>query len=535
MRSKKGSLVLSLMASGTVAATIAVTHQVAQNFSTGKAQGLNQQQAFLLAQESIALATLMVQKNSVVCSNVQMRTGDSLEQQVRGCRLKPLPREDGTGALDDDGEVNEIANKFYKDLKLDGDPPGDRTSWFETISLDFNKMEGKKALVFNRLERNGQKLENNYHPRFKDAEITWAVRSSNDPSIREALALSKKGVVCRNTKTLTEVEGQCDVSPLGMEHSLYAHEVMSRGVQCKDSNGQNIADTMCDYYDAKDNDDSIIFVSVVVPYKEPGVAADKKIVMNAAVRRPVSITHARPVTETSCAMKCESAYSENYENQQYSRCVGLSDYDNPDDIDTLGFYPEGTDLLRAEIKVNNKGPGILYDMNLKREDIDVDTRRQLGARIVQAREFGNKPLGPGGSRTVSDVIPCYFSSYYEVSVKNISCTCREAAPGSGTSQIGPDGSVCNGTLVCDNVVPSPSEVARANKDAGQPLDCATFSGKLPPLTNSYLTRAQSLCTGLSTNKPSFCTSAAVRAGCTSNTRHLPGSGSTPRRSDMGEW
>ena len=530
IKNKRGSLVLSLMASGTVAATIMVTHQVAQNFSSGKAQGLSQQQAFLLAQESVALASLMVQKNVVVCSNVRIPKSDGgWENQVRGCyRTKPLPLENAEGTADSDGEINKIANAFYKELKLDTNPPGDRTSWFENIDLDFNLMEGKKALVFNKLEQDGVNLKNNYHPRFKNAEITWAVRSANDPSIREALSLSDIGVTCRDTRTLVEREGTCPAEPLSMKHSLHSHAIESNDIKCKDSNNNNIANSKCDYYAVKDNDKSIVFISVAVPFQSDA-KKNQKIVMNAAVRRPVAVYHVEPTASTSCSMRCESAINENYKENPYPRCVGLSDHNSVDNTDELTRYAAGMQLSATKLKVINKGPGILYDMNLKREDVDLDTGLQLGARIVKAREFGGNSVGPGGHRIVNDLVPCYYSSYYEINVKNISCTCREGRPGDSSTQIGPDGSVCNGTLVCNNVIKPPTSVARTTPASPSPVSCAQSSSNLAPLANSWLTRSQGLCSG--SNQPPFCSGATTRAGCTSPQRNLPGSGSTPPRAN----
>ena len=513
IKNKKGSLVLSLMASATVATTIMVTHQVAQNFSSGKAQGLSQQQAFLLAQESVALASLMVQKNVVVCSNVRMTDSNgNLKNQVRGCyRGNPLPREDILGELKSDGEVNKVAHAFYEELKLDTNPPGDRDSWFENIDLNFNKMEGKKALVFNKLKQDGVNLKNNYHPRFKNAEITWAVRSTNDPAIREALSLSDIGVTCRNTRTLIEREGTCPSHPLDMRHSLYSHSVAEADIQCKDSDGNNIADSKCDYYAVKDSDSSIVFISVAVPYQS-AVKKNQKIVMNAAVRRPVAVYHIQPESGSSCSMNCEPAISENYDGN-FPRCVGLSDYrPNDNRIAETDALPVGTQLLRTKLKVINKGPGILFDMSLKREDVDMDTNLQLGGRIVKAREFkitdDPRPVGPRGSRPIYDLIPCYYSSYYEINVKSISCTCQEGGPGSGT-QIGPDGSICRGTLSCDNVVKPPTSIVRvapATPPPIPPLPCSNNANtNTPPLANSSLTRAQGLCSGPASTRPSFCT------------------------------
>ncbi len=545
MLGKKGSLVLSLMASGVVAATIMATHQVAQNFASGAAQGLNQQQAFILAQKSIALATLMVQKNVVICSNAQIgNENDGWKKQVRGCyQIGPLPREDLDGNSNPNGVVNKIAHDFYDSLGLLGQPPSGKPSWFKTVNLPSpynNQMEGKAYLVFNPLDTD---LKNDYHTLFKNAEITWAVRNANDPSVRAALSIADKGVICRDTRTLLEVDGLCPYAPPTKEDDDYPLDMRLNyagymgmpSVLCKikDSNGQYTVDgahTVCDYYPVQDSDDSMVFVSVVVPYQVSKDVKKQKIVMNAAVRRPFSTFHIRPIASESCAMKCESAYNEHYDNE-YPRCVGLSDYNTIQNAAVLGNYPKGTQLLRKELKVLNKGPGVLFDIALKREDLDRDTKSSLGQHIVRAREFASgsspRPVGPGGSRVIQDLIPCYYSSYYEVNVKRMNCTCRQRRIGTlGTDVTGPDGSVCRGTLTCDGVIQGPHVVARASGTSVQPFSCPA-PATLPALANSQLTAVQALCQR--NNWPGCSGSAISLGGCMTSTRPLPGGGSTPPR------
>ena len=527
------------MASGAVAATIMATHQVAQNFARGSAQGLNQQQAFILAQKSISLATLMVNKNVVVCSNARIKDGiDGWNNQVRGCyRMEPLAREDREGKLTPEGEINKIAHDFYGKLDLDT-PPSGQNSWFTKINLNFGQMEGKEALIFNALDSN---LENNSHSLFKNTEVTWAIRNTNDPSIREALSYTQKGVICRDQMMLEKPNGYCPPTPrvnnksiknnpLDMKYGLDSHLAsIPDGLACKDSQGgRDLPGTFCDYYSIKDSDESIIFISAVVPYQRSGNEKKQKIVMNAAVRRPLSVVHIRPVGSQSCSMKCESATNKHYENE-FPRCVGLSDYSIlSNGTPGVDNYPEGTQLLQKELGVLNKGPGVLFDIALKREDIDMDKRSQLGAHIVSAREFLNgsdpSPIGPGGSRIIQDLVPCYYSSYYEVNVKRVTCTCRQGPPGSAPTT-GPDGSVCAGSLICNEVIESPTTLARSSSTDAQPFCPSTSTTPLPPLAGSWLTRFQSICQ--QNGWPCAGTASRSISGCETRTRTLPGAGATP--------
>ena len=530
---KKGSLVLSLMASGAVAATIMATHQVAQNFASGAVQGLSQQHAFVQAQKAIILATLMINKNVIVCSNVQIK--DRLggwEKQVKGCyKSTPLARENLNGRTAVTGAVNKQAWDFYTKLRLGDAYPGNGVSWFKNIDLNFNQMEGKKALVFNQFKKN-EDLENENHPVFGYSEITWAVRNTNDPTIRSALSYTDRGVVCRN-KMLLETKGYCppksDASknPLDIKYGLEAHNVEAEGLKCKETpTGSEIPGTWCDYYPVQDNDESVIFISVVVPYKESDNGIKQKLVMNAAVRRPLSIFHLRPTVAETCSMKCESAVGEHY-NNKYPRCVGLSDYQSGQGFSTLDLkdYPEGVQLIKSEMKVVNKGPGILFDINLKREDMDSEKNTHLGARIVKARQFGRQgPVGPGGIRTIQDLIPCYYSSYYEVNAKHISCRCQRNLDPSGRPVAGTtgvkmaNGDICYGTpLGCTEVVDSPNVLVADERN----LSCPDVSSqRLSFLANSRTTRFQFTCPRGSRN----CRTGGQRvASCTTAQLSEPGS------------
>ena len=88
----KGSLVLSLVASGTVAATIVAAHQVVQRFASGSVGAFNQNQAYVLAQKSLAVAGLMVNRNVILCSNMPVSSNPS--SKVKGCKITDL---DSTG------------------------------------------------------------------------------------------------------------------------------------------------------------------------------------------------------------------------------------------------------------------------------------------------------------------------------------------------------------------------------------------------------------------------------------------------------
>ena len=103
-KNKRGSLALSLVATGAVAATIVATHQLTQRFASGALGNFGRHEAFLLAQRSLALAGLMVARNVVLCSN---QPSAARWGKVQGCHQK--------GPLAGDRK----AHAFYtNDLKL---------------------------------------------------------------------------------------------------------------------------------------------------------------------------------------------------------------------------------------------------------------------------------------------------------------------------------------------------------------------------------------------------------------------------------
>ena len=266
--SKKGSLVLSLVAAGTVAATIVATHQVAQRFASGAVGAFNQQQAFILAQKSLAVAGLMVNRNIVLCSNMPTALGSG---RVLGCDRK--------GPLASDVQ----AKKFYdstNSLKLND-------SYFAVVPAEAAAY-GEKYLIF--------KHPIGKHHIFKNAEITWALRSLKDTNLRSISGALSKSYVCRNVDTSDVIEGaycpSFDDDRSDKEKLLSNRDsnlLSDENKVCTDGEGgADITNSVCDYYADSDGDQAIVFISVKVPYQNTDAEEEEKkyLVVNAAIRRP---------------------------------------------------------------------------------------------------------------------------------------------------------------------------------------------------------------------------------------------------------
>ena len=491
--SKRGSLVLSLVASGTVAATIVATHQVAQRFASGAVGAFNQQQAFILAQRSLAVAGLMVNKNIVICSNTPVSPGSD---RVRGCNR--------VGPLASDSK----ANQFYHSLGL-------RDSWFSVVPAEIDAY-GVEYLTFE-------------HPSgshfFKDAKITWALRSLKDTNLRSISGPLSKGYMCRDVNTFNVIENAyCPPMDkrsgkeklLNRDTSLISDENKKCRTKDTDSDGRidenddindtDNANTVCDYYSESDGDSAIVFISVRVPYQSTDAEEEeeKHLVVNAAIRRPIAIVKTYMDANSSvCPISCAIASRPHMENSN----------DSVDNFDCVGFisgtqsggkyFQDNIYSVSTSMKVKNYGPGVLYDLHLLKEDVDLRTGLLLGKSMVG---FSNSPLEPShltlqdGEKDISHTTPCYSSSFYSPSLTRITCDCDPAnsldAVNTARGVICvKDKSVCAGTgnRIFASSAPAVLEGSEARDSLSGCLHSPGATPNLPALSNSILTVFEALC------------------------------------------
>ena len=494
---KRGSLALSLVASGAVAATIVATHQLTQRFASGAVGNFGQHEAFLLAQRSLALAGLMVTRNVVLCSNQPGRPG-----QVKGCNHK--------GPLAGDHK----AHAFYtNELKL-------QDGWFTVETNSFSDY-GEKYLRFKYSGNN-----NSGHEIFKNAEITWFLRTL-DSSLRSISGSFNKGYVCRNSKTFAIREGSCE----SMDDRVTDNKLMSNrdsmlfsddDHKCKDNQNNDIADSVCDYYQDADGDDAVVFISVKVPYhstaSEEAEGGEAKIMAaNGAVRRPMSIFKLYSAENKSvCPVSCQLSSAGKFPVCTSLGGTRLTHADSNTTSNSLPgkkYFPQTDDIhsAKTEIKIKNYGPGVLYGVQLLKEDIYPSEDAFLGRSVIgftEALEPTDALVNPAqdGVRNIVHYTPCYNANFYRSGLQAVTCHCDPANASSAVNTA--RGVICKkGTSVCagssgnDKSIFASTAVgvlqdSHSKQEARGSLSGCIMSGNsrsIPALTNSLLTVYEKNC------------------------------------------
>lgn len=486
--SKKGSLVLSLVAAGTVATTIVATHQVAQRFASGAVGAFNQQQAYLLAQRSLAVAGLMVNRNVILCSNIPNTNG-----MVTGCNWnEPL-------------SGDQVASDLYGDLGIDAT----LFTKYDNIALSNFDAYARWYLTLD--------PDDNHHI-FKKAEITWALRSLKDTNLRSISNALSKGYVCRHQDTGDVLEnGFCtSVDKWDDEEKLLGSRdsrlLSDEDKICTDGDGgADIANSVCDYYADSDGDDSIVFISVKVPYQSTDAEEEeaKHLVVNAAIRRPMSIVKTFMEEDSSmCPISCGIASRSH---------MGTSNVENPDCVGFISGTQSGGDYFQNNIytvetkmKAKNYGPGTLYGLQLLKEDIDPRTGLLLGRSMIGfpdpsllASDPKNLPLEPvhlalqDGERNMDHITPCYSPSFYMPSLQRVTCDCDTSTTSEYKNTARgviclKDQSVCAGKSIFASNIPSILEGDEARKSLS---GCLRPPGALPlpAVSNSMLTAFEKPC------------------------------------------
>ena len=486
MKSQKGSLILSLVAAGSVAAAIVATHQVAQVFSEGAGQKFSQERAFRSAQKNLALAVLMVNRGIIACSARRITSAEDITGskvgRFEGCRLT---------------KKSDQKLQSTKDL-YDPKPKGLDLNALNTRSASFftsknndsgGKYEGLKNVIFNEEDSDGN---HDNHAVFKLSKITWAVKGSEDPTVKSAFSSLSKGYICWEKGSFkVKEDGVCPNPPSNPPderfHSTESHRfnkeqkienILVKQENCE-VNGSVDSNTVCDYYSLSDYDQGLVFISVEVPY---GEASEKNnVVMNALVRRPPAIVKIFQGEGGFCPMMCEPSEKSNLlstDSEQtaqkidpFPRCttMGHAAYfrtrptpSGPvEKVGGLDYrYREGTLLGPSYLKVKNYGPGPLYDLVLKREDIDNSTNSVISHQILSNTSFrfeNNGELLPGDETVLRDWVPCYRSHYYSKNIKKVSCSYRmnrfsnSDLPGNAAAKVCKDGVNCGDKTDMDDV------------------------------------------------------------------------------------
>ncbi len=514
---------MSLVASATVAATIVATHQVAQRFASGAVGAFNQQQAYVLAQKSLAVAGLMVNRNVILCSNIPKGAGG----RAVGCNWKE--------PLADDS----LARELYNSLKLD-------TTWFNVGNNIDNNNHDAYAQYYLTLKN---PKENYLGSVFKNAEVTWALRSLKDTNLRSISGAFSKGYTCRNVNTFDVIEeGYCDLMDedrsdeekfSGMLSNLDSHLLSDENKKCRtvdttsdnkidkddDVNDSRNDDSVCDYYAHSDGDTAIVFISVKVPYQVSDAEEEgsKNLIVNAAIRRPMSIIKTQIKEDSSmCPVSCIIAKRTNMgsSNVDFPECAGFASGNQNGEQ----YFSDNIHTVETKLKLKNYGPGVLYGISLLKEDIDPRTGLLLGRSMVSFQDsdpssLADTPLEPAhlttnppdveeGVRVLAHHTPCYSSNFYKPNLQRITCDCELNPPDPPDPTTGSkntaNGVICmKGTSVCagKNIfvsnVPGVLQDDSTTQDARNSLSgCFHAPGTLedlPTLSNAVVTAFEKPC------------------------------------------
>lgn len=398
--SKRGSIFFSLMASGAVAATIVATHQITQNFNIGSS--ISRKQAVIIGQKALSLATMMVTQNIILCSSKLDSDG-----HIMGCSSDPLdPPED-------------LPEEFLTGMKLERDG----------FTLSPSRPDPPPSDQFGRVVKLERENIKKGSPIYGVEDITWSLKTWMDPQISSVFNVMYKGYLCQHTTTHQIIEGECEsVKDTQSKVEITALSDSAKYPddyrKCQNEDNTTIPNSVCNYFSVSDFDENMVYISVRVPYHGSSDQGEvrKTLVLRAAVRRPVPVLSFSTRSRPNCSQRCEAALSPTGVNEN-PRCVGLSDYGVDDLADSR--YRNSVTASSAHLKVTNWGPGILYDLELKREDIMNSSNQVLSQAMFHPELDSNDGmLGPRESGYLEDKIPCYASTQYRVNVTEVSCVCR---------------------------------------------------------------------------------------------------------------
>ena len=420
LKIKKGSLVLSFLASGVVAFTIVAAHQTTRRFVVGAGQGTGYHSAFSLAQDALGLASLMVSRNIILCKDEKQKSALNQEPtpkilQNKGCSVP------STSSIDDDAW-----NFFEKHLKLEQNllTSQDGGSRGKSVTLK-NLPTNSKSPFYEFLRKGG--------------EIKWSLTNWNqDSSISTIFSAMGQGI-CRDATTFkVKEEYTCDAFVKNREvfNANSIEYFKNTPIKCQNSSGDPEDGTVCDYFQLADNDSNVVFIEVTIPFvesSESGAIGSQKMIINGAVRRPIAIlsvlngNSGNPV----CSVRCEASeiVTEGLMDSQ-PPCAGISDY-GADVVENIPAIPNNPEVHSSLIevaynfKVKNYGPGVVHDLELYREDFrrtdEVGANILLSEEVVPAKGPGAVKILPNDILEIQDTVPCYDTSYYRVSVDQNAC------------------------------------------------------------------------------------------------------------------
>ena len=362
LNNERGSaaVLLALIVSGSVAATIYVSQNTAVQFMTAKARNTDTWQAALVAQYGLNLGAYLTANNLILCRETHPWPGTNALCKWTHAKNHKLP--------------SKFSLKNGAVVRTEGERINsrDRQALQYTGSYKIDDVDYEYTLLFDLVD----------------------LRNSRTQSLVGEVPKS----LCRSTSTQEVIIGQCSNSQAGRP--------------CKDASDNNIPNSFCELISDMDQDNTVVLIKVADVAAVNNQNQDLLAAKFAAIRRPiagVSLSVANPP-------KCELACSASRSAYLFPACRS--------DITTnsLGKSP-------MKITVVNKGPGVIYKLQLLRQDRPAGVPNCLGSNTAKCSYKVTPELVKGGGKDVlfpgdfvefNDEVDCKSETIYETRIRRTS-------------------------------------------------------------------------------------------------------------------
>ena len=242
----------------------------------------------------------------------------------------------------------------------------------------------------------------------------------------------------------------------------------------------------------------------------------KVMAVNAAVRRPMSVFKLYSAENKSvCPISCQLSSA-----GKFPVCASFggarlahSDSNTSGSLPGKAYFPKANDIhsAKTEIKIKNYGPGVLYGVQLLKEDIYPSEDAFLGQSVIgfkNALEPMDSSTSPvqDGMRSIVHYTPCYKANFYRSGLQTAVCDCTPSnasdAVKTARGVICKKGkSVCAGSSGNDKSIFASTAVgvlqdSHSKQEARKSLSKCIMhknNNPLPALSNSLLTVYEKNC------------------------------------------
>ena len=260
------AVLLSLVVSGSVFATVVMSQKTLMQFLSAKQQTSVQWERNLVAKYGLTLGGFLVSGNLVLCR----------EKGWTASSTDPLCKWTH--------DTNDLESKTPGDYKL------------TQISDSSSDNAKRKRLVFE-----GQyKIEDRKH----QYQISFDLVDWRQSRIQNLVGQIPK-YFCRQADTYQLVKGKCpDIcTPSQDPKTDNCKKRSPQTIKCKNAQGGDISNTMCEYIRDQDQD----YYIVVITVRTPLTKNTAQVVRHAGVRRPMASVTVSVENQPVCTLYCETS------------------------------------------------------------------------------------------------------------------------------------------------------------------------------------------------------------------------------------